>query len=244
MKEMPPCDLGTVRFNGDGTEVLIGAAGGTAHVDLASGTIRAHRQGTLVPVGFMDGPVVFDEDAGLLKHLGGSSICDGFSPSAVAVFGDRIYGPGGTAWDLATGNRLWKDAPLCGLFLAPHADGVFQIADRIVGLNRDGGRVLDVPLPIDEAVDGEILDVRWTGALLEFELEEECVYVDTMGQRMNVEDHGLTSEPIGEDFEEAQCPTLAAVPTLLVDGHLQGPTTTWLWNEDGMLIRVQNDAMT
>ncbi len=238
--EFPPIDFQNVCFRSDGAQMLCVSESGIVHLDLETGGVIDHKSGLLVPVGFRDHPIVLDEDAGILKWLGGSTICRGFSPSAAALYGDILYGPGGTAWSVQAEERIWKESPLCGLFLVGHEGGVFQIDDRIIGYDLSGKRVIDIPLPIDEDIDGDIVDVHWDGESFDFDMGDRSIRVDLQGNRTGAA--GSQSASRGSETRWAE-PCLEnanmAVEIFQTDGHLPTPAGRWLWGDDGMLLIVR-----
>ena len=243
MHEFPQIDLTPVRFRLDGNQMLSVWSNGAAYIDLKDGNLIEERSGTLLPVGFDTKPIVLDEDAGIIKWFGGSSICDGFSPSAASIFEHTLYGPGGTAWDLSGQQRLWRDAPLAGVFMIAHSEGVIEIDERIVGYSKLGQKVLDVPLPLDESMDGEILDVRWVDGVLEFEMTEDTVLVDLQGQRMAPT---VSRGPSLAEVQTSPTPTeiergsSTSQILLEMDGSLHTEGADWLWNDDGMLVVINH----
>ena len=228
-------DVESLRFHSDGSQILSILEGGTAHLNLKNGQVVSQKSGFLVPVGFDQKPIVLDEDAGILKWMGGGTICRGFSPSAAAQHGNILYGPGGTAWNIDTQEQAWNESPLGGIFLVAHQDGVFQVNERIIGFSPTGKQVVDIPLPIDESLDGEILDVRWNGECLLFKTVDGMILVDIRGNRTvqgtasvvpaSTDDEGTSQE------EHETCPLVAV-------GTIRGAGGAWMWNEDGMLVVV------
>ena len=131
---------------------------------------------------------------------------------------------------------MWKEAPLGGLFLVAHEGGVFEINDRILGFDLQGQQVLNSPLPIDESLDGDILDVRWNGQFLVFDTAEETIVVDVRGNRVapDVSPHSGCNSRITEEVGSGAAPF-----SLSVDGAFDTKDGTWLWNDDGMLLVVK-----
>jgi len=245
---LPICDLDSARFSDDGLSVLVITHDGVCCVGLADGVVSRQRSGSLVPVGFQNGPLVLDEDSGILKALDGQQREDGFSPCAASHSGGVLYGPGGTAWDLQSGRRKWIEAPLAGTHLVAHGDGVVEIGERVRGYSLDGAQQYDVPLPVDEEIDGDILDVQWADGTLILELEHGWVEVDRGGSRKQADAEYEPSAPTGIDlptwcFDEELRQLLhddSPVP-FRVDGVLQHGSALWCWNDDGMLVVIQAD---
>ena len=65
--------------------------------------------------------------------------------------------------------------------------GVIQVDERIVGLDLDGGVAFDLPLPIDEELDGPIYSAHWVNGMMYFEVEDAWVQVDFSGRRVGEE---------------------------------------------------------
>jgi hypothetical protein len=245
---LPFCDSESVRFSDDGLEALVLTVDALCSIQLSNGNIIHRKQGALYPVGFCNGPVVLDEDSGVLKALGGARISDGYSPCAAAYKGGTLYGPGGTAWDVNAGKRLWRNAPLAGTHLIAHSEGVVQIDSRIRGFSGSGEQVFDFPLPIDEEIDGDILDARWIGDLLHLEVDHGWIRVDLTGKRLDVVDEiGPPNDPPPSldgwafDDESGCISREGAQLPLRVAGVLQHEGYLWCWNDDGMLV-VLNGA--
>ena len=125
--------------------------------------------------------------------------------------------------------------------MVAHAEGVFQIDQRIEGFDIRWQSCLDSPMPIDEGVDGEIIAIQWTGTLFEFEVEDGFIYVDTAGRRISVDTEPVTvnTVPNPEAPQEvpAHCPSAADI---VFDGFMQRGTSYWFWSFDGMLLRLPN----
>ena len=228
---LPSLDISTSRFNENGGEVLVATDDGTARIRLVDGLVLQRAHGRIFPVGFHDEPVVLDEDAGTVKTLCGRVIRAGFSPCAVSVYDGLLYGPGGTAWDLQTQRRLWSHAPLGGLFLVAHSDGVFQVDDRIVGFDRDGRKVSDVPFPVDEEIDGFVVAVEHDADGFHVQTEEGVVQLSAQGER-----RGFTvAESNGAHEYMVSQPELHDVLIGGTDGSCVVAGRVWCWTEDGML---------
>ena len=234
---LPPLHMETVRFSDQGDDLLAVSEAGVLHIALGDGGVRRECRGFVVPVGISKDPVVFDEDAGLLKYMGGAQIRDGFAPCAVSRFKDRLYGPGGTAWDLSEQKRVWAHTPLGGLHLVAHRGGVFQIDERIVGFNDAGEHISNVPFPVDEDIDGEVLFVRHCGDGFEVHTDQDVVRISSNGER--------TASVSRTDAETGLGSAGFAAASVIdrpwavgVDGSCTVAGRLWCWNEDGMLFSV------
>jgi hypothetical protein len=246
--QLPLCDSESVRFSDDGLEALVLTEDALCSIQLSTGDVTLKKQGALSPVGFCNGPVVLDEDSGVLKALGGMPISDGYSPCAAAHMNGTLYGPGGTAWDVTTGRRLWRNAPLAGTHLVAHPEGVVQIDPRIRGFNNSGEPVFDFPIPTDEEIDGEVLDACWVEDMLYLEVDHGWIKVDFTGKRVGVVDefsppNDCSPSLDGWSFDdESGCISREGEEfPLRVVGVLQHEGYLWCWNDDGMLL-VLNGA--
>ena len=184
LSPIPGIDFGSARFGPDGLMLAGATETGVAWWDLKTGEIRAHLEGRLIPVGFDRHPLLLDEDLGVIRTWSGDPVLAGLTPSAVALHGDRLYGPGGTAWNIATATRAWATSPIAGDHLMATDGGVIQVDDRIIGYDTDGNKVFDLPLPIDDELDGDIYSAHWVNGMMYFEVEEGWVQVDFTGRRL------------------------------------------------------------
>ena len=103
-------------------------------------------------------------------------------------------------------------------------------------------------LPIDEEVDGDIIDVHWSDGLLYFELDESWVCVDLSGNRL-----GERKPPKVEQKDTARQRDWLFDPdqfTVLLNGSLlpfqvdgvhEVEARLWCWNEGGMLVVLDLD---
>jgi len=243
LQELPPIDPETIRFSDDGNEWMAVSPEGVVRYSLETrGTLNSIH-GRLVPVGFGEEPVLLDEDSGVLKTWSGSVLGTGFSPSAVCQHGTRLYGPGGTAWDMTTGEQCWDEAPLAATHIVANQGGVIQVSDRIEGFDDNGAIAFNIPLPIDSELDGEILDVHWIDGFLFFEVEDGWVQVDFDGRRIGQEPPPVLPElslslPPGWTFDE-ELGLLSkdgvSFP-MVIDGVAIAQDSRLLaWSEDGAL---------
>ena len=242
-RELGALDYESCRFSPDGTEMTTIDPDGWARVDLQEGSIVEKRRGSLIPVGYGPTPIILDEDAGLLKNAEGLLRATGLTPSAATAFGGVLYGPGGTAWSSHTGEPLWDCSPLCGEHLAATEGGVIQVGHRIEAFDTAGSKVLDLPLPIDPELDGEIFDFHWIDGMLFFEVEDGWVQVDFEGRRVGLgEPPHLPDTDTGRpsfwklEPETGHVSTGEHIVPLPFDGVLTLDDGRALaWSEDGML---------
>ena len=250
LHELPSADFESIRFSEDGLEITAAGPDGALRVTLKTGSVLESGPQDLVPIGYTDEPVFLDEDAGVVRTWSGGVLGQGFQPCAASRLADRLYGPGGTAWDIATGTRAWTHAPLCGAHLVATPAGVIQVDERIEVYSLDGVKVFDLPLPIDEEIDGEIIEVHWADDRLVFELEDGWAQVDMSGRRVN--NNPPTTEPEHATFSDASWRFDEAL------GAVSNGATTWpvwfdgaattgdgrllAWNEDGLLLCLTTPA--
>ncbi len=109
MKVGRPVDAESARFSPDGTTVLAASAEGVVWIELETGKVRRTWDGSLAPVGFAPGPVLWDLDRGVLVDEAGTVRLDGFAGAAPAAAGTVLAGPGGAVWDLGAGARVRGD---------------------------------------------------------------------------------------------------------------------------------------
>ena len=235
-------DFETVRVCSEGLFLLAQSENGVVEVDMSDGSVRSRKQAPLVPVGFGPEPIVLDEDGGLLRTIAGRVLAEGCLPSAVTTSDLAIYGPGGTAWSRKTGEKLWNHAPLCGEHLAANGSGVVQIAERIEGFDSDGQLVVDLPLPINLELDGEVIDFHTSDGLMYFLVQGGWIAVNFNGRRVEAgppqETNDLDTESICGWAHDAgnrrlrgpygDCPLPVDGCAPLEDGRL------FVWTEDGM----------
>ncbi|MFN7146896.1 MAG: hypothetical protein ACK4YP_24185, partial [Myxococcota bacterium] len=98
-------DAESARFAPDGATALAASLEGVHWIELETGRIRRTWDGSLAPVGFAPGPVLWDLDRGVLVDEAGVVLLDGFAGAEPAAAGRVLAGPGGAVWDLASGAR-------------------------------------------------------------------------------------------------------------------------------------------
>ena len=184
---LPPVDVSSIVFSPDGETLVAATDEGVIRWNLSQQQASGRILGRLHPAGHTTEPVLLDEDVGTLRTWSGAVIGTGFTPCAASTHADRLYGPGGTAWCIRTGRRLWTDGPLAGAHLMATDGGVIQVDERIVGLDLDGSVAFDLPLPIDEELDGPIYSAHWVNGMMYFEVEDAWVQVDFSGRRVGEE---------------------------------------------------------
>ena len=243
LHEAPDVDVTTARFSPDGHEFIGATSDGVTRWSLIDQREQNSIRGRLYPAGYADGPVLLDEDIGTLRTWGGQVMASGFTPCAASIHKTRLYGPGGTAWSVETGERLWQDSPLAADHLMATDGGVIQVDDRIVGFDLDGEVAFDLPLPIDQELDGPIYSTHWVDGLMYFEVEDGWIQIDFEGRRVG------TDPPPVSSFDR---PTLSGawqfdeqtgliadehgpLPILFDGAALRHDGTTLAWSEDGLL---------
>ena len=148
LHSLPPVDISSAVFSPDGDLMTAATDEGVIRWNLVRQQEDGQILGRFYPSGYTTEPVLLDEDVGTLRTWSGTIIGTGFTPCAASTHAGRLYGPGGTAWSMDTGRRLWSDSPLAGAHLMATEGGVIQVDERIVGLDLDGAVTFDLPLPI------------------------------------------------------------------------------------------------
>ena len=240
---LPEVDLDSIRFSADGQEFIASDGVGIVRWNLAEGRRMEHLRGHLCPVGFSHEPILLDEDVGTLRTWSGRVLAGGFSPCAASAHGDRLYGPGGTAWSISHASRVWSEGPLAADHLMATDGGVIQVDERIIGLDLEGNVAFNIPLPIDSELDGHIYAAHWIDGLMYFEVEDGWIQVDFDGRRVGAEPppagHTETGNlPAPWCFDEASGTLDHEGQTwpMLFDGAvLTGDGRALAWSEDGVL---------
>lgn len=232
-----PYDIDSCRFNASGEQMVAFGPEGAVLIDTESAVLIARSESAAWPVGFAGIPLLLDDDKGVLHTLDGSIHEAGFSPSAVCVDGDRVYGPGGTAWDTLSGAQIWPHAPLGAEHLLMVGNRVVQITDRISVFDRQGQLVSENPLPTHLYEEGELIDVEATVEGLRCVCEYGWFDVSLSGERLS--SHGREStEPTTVDgrIQDGHTPDHIGI---LNDGSVQSSNGRRLvWTEDGMLAQL------
>ncbi len=133
-------DFETVRFAPDGSRLLAAAPSGAVEVDLAPGRVLRTLDAALLPVGYAPDPVLLDERTGALVDAGGAVLQGGFEGAVPACDGVLLAGPGGAAWEVASGRRTWSG--LAGGVVAVTAAGVLHLTEGLLRRLDRSGRVL------------------------------------------------------------------------------------------------------
>ncbi len=165
----------TACFDAAGQRLLATCAEGVALLDLRTGERLQVWPGG-VPVGFAPAPVRLDDARGVLLGPDDSVLLAHLGLAGVSVDTPLLVGPGGTAWDLSSGEP-WADTPLSGGITATDDDRVLHVADREATLFDDRGSVQArwrVPLFPEAAAEGLLSAVR-TGGGEDAEMIDEVV---------------------------------------------------------------------
>jgi hypothetical protein len=234
-----------VRFSPEGDAFIATSPEAAVHGRTADGGIIDRLPGAWLTVGFRPDPLLLDEDSGLLRTWDGAPVRSGFAPSAVARADHRLFGPGGTAWDLRTGERLWDHSPLEGDHLCVAGEQIVSVGERVEVFGLDGKRRAEFALPVNPDVDGPVYSVcAGPDDHLFFEVGDGFVVTDLTGRRIQT----LAELPItrpddttsdGWRIDADSGVVLAADGgvhwPIVADGiaHLSG--RLWCWNEDGLL---------
>jgi hypothetical protein len=201
--------------------------------------------GAQQPVGFAPTPVFLDENTGRVRDAEGHVFAAGFNPSAAALDGFHLYGPGGTAWDLQAGVPLWQHAPLSAEHLIVFQDHIVSIGLDIRLFDRSGEQLRRIPLPLDPETEGWPLEVHVSdGDVLCVHLEDGPFLLSLGGHR-SPPDRPCIAVSESSDFEFGD-PHGAGGFTLKTDGRSHhwplasdGAVVVgdrvWSWTEDGML---------
>lgn len=242
MVSLGDLDFDSCRICPEGARLLAQSEQGLVELNLVDGSVRNRKASFLYPAGFDPDPVVVDEEGGLLRTLDGRVVAEGCLPSAVAASESIVFGPGGTAWGRASGEKLWSHAPLCGEHLGAYDGGVIQVGQRIEGFDAEGNLLFDLPLPLDPELDGEVDDFRVLEGLMHFLVNDGWVTVDFSGRRVGTSLPNVVGPTAFDQTEEwSHDPTTR---------HLLGPTSgfpvpvdgfvtvddgrLFVWTEDGM----------
>jgi hypothetical protein len=119
-----------------------------------------------MPVGFAPDPVRFDDDRGQLLGPDDEVLVAHLGLAGVGLDTPLLAGPGGTAWDLSTGQAAWADAPLSGGLTVVDDDRVLHLAERDATLYDNEGTVLArwrIPLFPEASAEDLLATVRSGG---------------------------------------------------------------------------------
>jgi hypothetical protein len=232
-----------LRFSPDGKTVLGSTPAGIALRSLLTGEELWQLEERVLPVGFGPGPLFLDETTGRVCDSAGLPQMEGFSPSAALLCGERLYGPGGTAWDLGSGERLWAHAPLSAEYLVKVGERLVCLTDEITLYDLDGHHQSSCPLPLDPDVEGWPVEVSALGPdSLYVALEDGALEVFLDGRHRSIPQRAPAQAPESplrwSEPDEAPMLSLSGSdwgwPVASDDAVLIGETV-WTWTEDGML---------
>lgn len=213
-------DADSARFSPDGNEVLAASEDGVVHVDLRDGTVIASWEGNFGPVGFAGGPVLWDLDRGTLVR-GDVDVLGGVTGATPSCVGARLAGPGGAAWDLATGERVADG--LVGGACATDGACVVHVDDTTV-------RVVGGPSFEHHLLSGE------DDAVERARIDGDTLVIETLDGEVGLyalSDGTPRGRRRASRREEAPRPELS-VPA---DGTTVAPGgETWAWTDEGMLV--------
>jgi len=230
-------DVDGVRFSPDGRHLLGADEEGVVLVELATGVVLRTWEGDLRPVGWAPGVVL--QDGARLVDADGATLLDGLAGAGPSQAGRLLCGPGGAVWDLEAGTRR-----LDGL-----GEGVFAT---------DGERVVHATEATVTVIGGARFAHDLGGTedpLARARLEGEEILLATVdGQvaRYRLDGTRLAGGrgrrtprrvlPAGVRVAAADAPSEVTVDgarmPLPVSGAARAGGGVWLWNEDGMLVRV------
>ncbi len=232
---LPVFDFETLRFSADGNTVLCLGEDGLMALNLNTGGIIAARAVFHMPIGYGPKALVLDEDTGQVQSFEGIPAAEGFLPCGTAVHQDTLYGPGGTAWDIPSGLRIWDTSPLSAPHLLAHKDGVISVGERIHGFDLQGNCTHDWPLFLSEELDGEIVDLHWVDGQLVIEVEQGFVKIGHNGKRLGSQAPVQTPQP----------PVSACKPWVFSEetGLVSWGEHCWPIAFDGLAITESGDAL-
>lgn len=163
-------------FSGDGSKVLAIVAGGVAELDTATGKLLRRWDGALAPVGYAPEALLHDDPAGFVRDVRRDPVLRGLGFGGPALDPPRLYGPGGTAWDLAEGSAVWSASPLEGGHTVTDGERVLHLGERRARLFDEHGAELaawDIPLFQHGQAASLLSAVRTAGGAEEDEDEDE-----------------------------------------------------------------------
>ncbi|MDP2312739.1 MAG: hypothetical protein Q8P41_07525 [Pseudomonadota bacterium] len=236
-------DADSARFSPDGTSVLAACPDGVAWVDLATGAVRKVWDGSLAPVGFAPGPVLWDLDRGVLVDEAGTVLLDGFAGASPAMAGQVLAGPGGAVWDLASGTRGVAD--LRDGVCATDGERTVHVDDatvRVLGGGRFAHGLCGDEDAVDAArIDGDTLIVatldgevgRYT--LPEGERRERTHQRSPWKRPPAPRPEGVT---LTSDDAESRVGVGEATWPLPADGAARVAESVWAWSHEGALFAL------
>lgn len=229
----------SARFSPDGAQVLVADEEGVLLVTLATGKVEREWHGAFAPVGWAPAPRLLDLDRGALVDADGAVLLDGFARAGVATAGTVLVGPGGAVWDLPSGER--RAAGLVDGVSATDGRTVVHADDHAVGrvggtrhphrLVEEDDEVAWVRLDGDDAVVGT-LDDRVARVSL---ADGTVTPAAGAAPRPRPAEPGLVvaaaDEPSGVTLDGRR----VALP---VDDGVRAGDGWWLWNDEGLLVRL------
>gem|GEM_PF-2091113 len=235
-------EIESCRFDAQGSRLMVCGSRGTEMFDTLTGKLIDRAGSSSWPVGFTAVPLVLDEDHGVIRTFDGIVHQIGLAPSAVCTDGDRVFGPGGTAWHRLSGEQLWSHAPLCAEHLLMVDESLIQVGDRIEVFSRAGDALGAAPLPIDPDLEGELVDVRAIDGGLRCICENGWTDVDLWGRRRGPFFEG--PPPLQTDEGLGRYSTTAHSDWLAVDGSIESSDSRrMVWTEDGFLAQVDEGSL-
>jgi hypothetical protein len=198
-------------FIAGGRGALLQDEDGVTHVELATGD-AAHRWEDVELVG--SERAFLDPYAAALVGRDEDVLLSGLLPAAATILNDRVVGPGGAAWDLKTGARVWENPDARAEYMVVVDDCVVAILDgNAVVLRADGTRAggFALPAPFD---DPDLVDdiLPAPGGLL-IVGEEGSLWVDLQGRLLGGAPPRTPPMPLP-------------------------PPDEWHWNQSGLLLRL------
>jgi len=178
----------TARFSPDGTQALVDIGDGVGLMDLRTGACLKRWPGC-VSAGFLGGrPVLLNEARGAVVYGNGEVVLSGFTAAGARYDAPTLYGPGGAAWLLSSGEASWPIGTLDGSITAVQThmgEQVLSLSERSAVVYDDEGDVVSrwrIPLfpdsreeqtlsiirtgggsDLSDLDDDEILEAAWLG---------------------------------------------------------------------------------
>ncbi len=234
----------SARFSPDGRRALAAGEDGVLLLDLVEGAVLRVWDGDLAPVGFRgDRAVRWDVGSGILLDEADEIVGNGFAGATPSTGGDWIAGPGGAVWSIATGARLRGGIDgICatdGRRLAVVHGDTLTLTEAGVEEARGFPHGFADEDPVDAAcIEGDTLTLRtMDGEAAAFSLADGA----SLWRRRDAKAARAKAPlPLGVVLAPEESNVIVddlSLP-LPVDAAARGPTHTWLWNEEGMLVRV------
>ncbi len=236
-------DAESARFAPDGESVLAACDDGVVWIGLADGAVRRTWTGSLQPVGFAPGPVLWDRARGVLVREDGAVLLDGFAGALPGVAGRVLAGPGGAVWDLDTGLRGRTDVG--GGVCVTDGERVVHVDD--VEVHIAGGATFPHGLCAeDDVVDAARLDgdaivvATLDGEVGSFALADGAVRARTTERAPWKA--GPRACPVGVSLPAADDESWLKIGEIRwpipADGAAIVGDTVWAWTTEGALVAV------